>query len=261
MRDKIYKTQAIVLRRYDFGEAGKQLVIYTPTLGKLSVLARGVKRTTSRMAGHLEPLSLSTVVAARGRNLDTITQADTVESFFRLRSEPEKLFHGFAVAELLDKLTPEQEEHRAVWDLFVSTLRGIEKDPDPWAPASYFNVRLLVLAGYAPELQVCVNCGEALDPRQVYYSPRLGGTLCPACRTADVGALAVSANAIKVLRLASGPDYGAYRAVKIGPALRGEIDALLRENVRRLLDVEMNSARLFKTLEQPAIARAPGDDG
>lgn len=252
MQDRVYKTQAVVLRRYEFGETGKQLVIYTPGRGKLSVLAKGVKRITSKLAGHLEPLTLSLVVAARGRNLDTVTGAETVESFARLRTEPERLFYGMFVTELLDKLTPEHEESRALWDLFLQTLRRVDAAPDPWLAVTYFQVRLLVLSGYKPEVGMCVECQGPLDPRSVYYSPRLGGALCPQCRLSDSGALAVSANAIKVLRLAAGSTYSALERVAVKPPLRVEVDALLRENLRRLLEVELRSTELLETLGRRA---------
>jgi DNA repair protein RecO (recombination protein O) len=247
MHERIYKTQAIVLRRYDFGEAGKQLIVYTPRQGKLSLIAKGVKRSTSKMAGHLEPLTLSHVVAARGRNLDTITQAATVEAFATLRTEPDRLFHGLVVTELLDRLTQEHEQNAALWDLFVETLRRLDTDADPWVAATYFHVRLLAIAGYKPQLDGCVECGGALRAEAVYYSPRLGGTLCPDCRASHPSAWQVSANSIKALRAASG-GYGVFRRVRTGPSLRQELDALLRANLRGLLDIEIGASALLDSM-------------
>ncbi len=253
MQDRIYKTEAVVLRRYDFGEAGKQLVIYTPRLGKRSVLAKGVKRTTSRLAGHLEPLALASIVAARGRNLDTVTQASTVESFSRLRNDGDRVFHGLMVAELLDKLTPEQEENHALWTVFTETLRRLDTEQDPWAPSTYFQVRAIALSGYRPELEACVQCEGRLDARAVYYSPRLGGALCPEHRLADAGSFEVSANAIKVLRAAVGPSYESFRRLRVSDSLRAEVDRILRLNLRTLLEVEVSSAALIDHLSRQPV--------
>ncbi|MDP9382457.1 MAG: DNA repair protein RecO [Chloroflexota bacterium] len=256
MNERLYKTQAVVLRRFDFGEAGKQLVVYTPGLGKLSIIAQGVKRATSKLAGHLEPLSLSYIVAARGRNLDTVTQADTVEAFANARTDPHRVFYALLVAELLDKLTLDQEENRALWDLLVSTLRRIDTEDDPWTPATYFQVRLLVLSGYKPQLDECVECGGKLDPSAVFYSPRVGGTLCPGCRMADVQSFGVSANAVKLLRLAVAPAYGPYSRVRVGSPLRAEVEGILRASLGNITDREVGSAALLDIMKRAPAQRS-----
>ncbi len=250
MHERLYKTQAVVLRRYDFGEAGRQLVVFTPNLGKLSMIAKGVKRVTSKLAGHLEPLTLSTIVAARGRNLDTVTQADTVESFAHARTDPDRVYYGLLVIELLDKLTLEGEANRALWDLLIQTLRRIDGDDDPWTAAAYFQVRLLVLSGYKPELGRCVECEGALDARNLHFSPTLGGTLCPNCRTADTAAFAVSANAVKLLRLAASPPYSEYARIRIPTTVRDEIDAILHTYRLSITDREVGSATLLESLKR-----------
>ncbi len=257
MQDRLYKTQAVVLRRFDFGEAGKQFVVYTPRQGKLSVLAQGVKRATSKLAGHLEPLSLCFIVAARGRNLDTVTQADTVESFVRARTDSDRVFYALFVVELLDKLTLEHEENPALWDLLVSTLRRIDSEDDPWMAATYFHARLLAISGYKPELSVCVECGTTLDPKALFYSPRLGGTLCAACRMADTQAFAVSPNSVKLLRLAVAPSYDAFSRVRVGPELRSEVEGQLRASLRQITDREVGSAALLDLMKRQADRRLP----
>lgn len=253
MQERIYKTHVVVLRRYDFGEAAKQLVVYTPAMGKLSMIAKGVKRSTSKMAGHLEPLTLSAVVAARGRNLDTVTQASTVEAFGRLRTEEGRVFHGLFVAELLDKLTPEREANHALWRLFVETLRQLDAEPDVWPSVLYFQVRLLALSGYRPVLDGCVQCGGRLDPQAVYMSPRLGGVLCPEHRLTDAGSLPVSANAVKVLRAALGSPFEAFSRIRIPEELRAELDRLLKLNLRTLLEVETAGGAVLDAVARQAV--------
>lgn len=250
MHERLYKTHAIVLRRYDFGEAGRQLVVYTPNLGKLSMIAKGVKRVTSKLAGHLEPLTLSSIVAARGRNLDTVTQADTIEAFVHARTDPDRVYYGLLVIELLDKLTLEGEENRALWDLLIQTLRRIDAEDDPWAAAAYFQVRLFVLSGYKPEVGRCVECEQPLEASNIHFSPTLGGTLCPNCRTADTRALAVSANAIKLLRLAASPSYATYARVRVPMGVRDELDAILHSSRLSITDREVGSATLLETLKR-----------
>lgn len=255
MQERIYKTQAVVLRRYDMGETARQLVLYTPLLGKVSAVARGVKRPTSKLAGHLEPLTLTHIVAAHGRNLDTVTQASTVEPWGRLRSEPERIFQGLLAAELLDKLTPDHEENGALWRLFVETLRRLDEEDDPWPAMLYYQVRLLVVAGYQPELEVCVQCEGSLDPAAVYYSARLGGLLCPAHRLTDAGSVQVSANAVKVLRTATSSPYPAFRRLRVSLELRAELDRLLRLNQRTMLEIELAGNAVLDAVERQVAER------
>ncbi len=239
-----------MLRRFDFGEAGKQLVVYTPAQGKVSMLAQGVKRATSKLAGHLEPLSLCFIVAVRGRNLDTVTQADTVEPFIHARMDTDRVFYALLVAELLDKFTLEHEENAALWDLLVNTLRRIDKEDDPWVPTSYFQTRLLTISGYMPELALCVECSSSLDPKELYYSTRLGGTLCAACRMSDTHAFPISPNAVKLLRLAVAPSYSAYARFKVTPELRSEMEGVLRVSTRQVTDREVGSAALLDLMKR-----------
>lgn len=247
MQERIYKTQAVVLRRFDFGESGKQLLVYTPRFGKRSMIAKGIKRPTSKMAGHLEPLTLTQIVAAQGRNLDVVTQADTIEPFTAVRMDSARVFHGLMVAEMLDKLTGPDESNPRTWDLLLGTLRRLEVDSDPWMPALYFQVQMLELAGYRPELQLCVECGGKLEAAEVSYNPEAGGTVCRQCRGAGEGAFPISANAVKLLRAASHEDYARFRRIGVSSELRREVDTTLATNLARLLDVEIGSSAVLRS--------------
>lgn len=247
MQERVYKTQAVVLRRYDFGETGRQLVIYTPCMGKLSAIAKGVKRPTSKLAGHLEPLCLSSIVAARGRNLDTITQASTVESFVHARTDPEKTVYAMLVAELLDKLTLEGEGSRQIWTLFTNSLRRIDAGEPVWPVVIFFWIRIMALTGYLPELQRCVECGGALDPDNLFFSPQAGGVLCSNCRATRSLASSVNASAIKVLRAAVAVDFETFRKIRVSNQLRDEVYKLLRSATAQISDREFSSLTLLDT--------------
>lgn len=247
MQERLYKTQAVVLRRFDFGESGKQLLVYTPRFGKRSLVAKGIKRPTSKMAGHLEPLTLTQVVAAQGRNLDVVTQADTIESFAAVRTDSSRVFYGLMVAELLEKLTTQDEGSQGTWDLLLHTLRRLEVDDDPWMPAAYFQVRMLELSGYRPELALCVECGGVLDAATVSYNPEAGGTVCRGCRGAGAGAFPISANAVKFLRLASSAEYDEFRRLRVSTELRRELDAVLAANLSRLVGIEIGASSVLRS--------------
>ena len=123
-----YSTTAIVLKRTDVGEADRILTLFTPHKGKVHVIAKGVRRFTSKRAGHLELLSHSLLQMALGRNLDLVTQAEVRENFLHLRSELWHMTCGFYLAELVDRFIEEHTQHLDVYNLLLETLRSLEAD-------------------------------------------------------------------------------------------------------------------------------------
>ncbi len=116
---KIYKTTAIVLRQRRLGEADKIITLFTPNLGKIDAVAKGVRRTRSKVAGHVEPLTYTAFMLARGRELDIITQAQSIEAFSELREDLERTSRGLYAAELVDRFTPERQENFQVFRLLA----------------------------------------------------------------------------------------------------------------------------------------------
>src|SRR3712207_8076960 len=130
-RPRTYRVEAIVLKRIDFGEADRVLVIFTRDRGKLSVVAKGIRRISSRKAGHLELFTHAEIQLARGANLDVVTEATTRDAFRGLRDDLARTSHAYLVAELVDALTEEAAEQPEVFDLLVQTLSAPEDAPDP----------------------------------------------------------------------------------------------------------------------------------
>src|SRR3990172_10493241 len=119
---RVYKTPAIVLRQRRLGDADKIITLYTASYGKLDAVAKGVRRVTSRLAGHVEPLSHGSYLLAHGRNLDIITQAQTIEPFQPLREDLDRLSRALYAAELLDRATEERAENFSLYRLLLDTL-------------------------------------------------------------------------------------------------------------------------------------------
>jgi len=116
---KVYKTHAIVLKRINLGEADKILTLYTPNLGKLSAIAKGVRRPKSKMGGHLELLTHCSLMLARGQNLDIITQSETISSFLPLRDDLWRSSLALYAAELVAQFTAEHVENYPIYRLFL----------------------------------------------------------------------------------------------------------------------------------------------
>src|SRR3989337_263405 len=177
---RLYKTDAIVLRQRRLGEADRILTLYTPAHGKLEAKAKGVRKTTSRMGGHLQPLTRCMVQLAQGRVSEVVAGCQTMESFQALREDLERLSRALYAAELVDRLAPERVPAFATYRLLLETLRRLEGEDIDLA-LRYFEMRLMDQSGFRPELERCVACGSALQPQQNFFSPQGGGAVCPPC--------------------------------------------------------------------------------
>src|SRR5207245_1424019 len=124
-RSRLYRTPAVILKRTDLGEADRIVTFFSRDAGKIRAVAKGVRKTTSRSAGHLEPFTLSDVMFAVGRELDVISQADTLESFRQVREDLVLTTHAYYLAEVVDLLTEDRMENRAVFDILGEGLRDL----------------------------------------------------------------------------------------------------------------------------------------
>ena len=119
---RLYNTEAIVLKKHEVGEANSILTLYTPHLGKLRAIAKGVRRPKSKLGGHVEILTYSKVLLAQSQNLDIITQSQTIESFLPLRGDLWRTSRALYIVELVDQFSAEGEENYPLFRLLVDTI-------------------------------------------------------------------------------------------------------------------------------------------
>src|SRR4051794_37627927 len=155
-RQRVYRTPAVVLKRMDLGEADRILTFYSRDHGKVRAVARGIRRGTSRSAGHLEPFTVTDVMFAVGRDLDVVSQADTLEAFRAIREDLVLTTHAYYLVEVVDLLTEEKLENQAVFDVLVDSFRQLTQAADVRMVLIGFQLRLLDALGYRPELRECV---------------------------------------------------------------------------------------------------------
>ncbi len=252
LAERIYRTEAVVLRHRPYGEADLILTLYTPHYGKLSAMAKGVRRPASKRRGHLELFTRAKVMLARGRTFEQVTDAQTLDANRGLRGEDldgqEQVGIAYYLAELLDKTTEEGQENRAIWDLLTSSLRALSAGVSPAIVARHYELRLLGYLGYQPGLFDCAGCGEPLQPVTNAYSIELGGVLCPECRSQDPAAEPLSVNALKLLRLLAREGPETVARLRLGPALAAEVEGVLRQSIRRIIERDLESPAVLRSL-------------
>jgi len=247
---KIYKTEAIVLRHINLGEADRILTLYTPNMGRLRAVAKGARRPKSKLGGHLETLTHSALMLSRGRNLDIITQAQTIDSFLPLRGDLWRSSMAVYAAELVNQFTAERVENYPLYKLFLNTLHWICEAQDLELTLRYFELKSLTHLGYKPELDQCIGCKTALEPIRNFFSASGGGVLCPQCRGKEPLARPVSLNALKVMRFIGKSDYIKAGKLKLNVELSRELEQLMRYYIRYLLEREVKSVEFLDRLRR-----------
>lgn len=238
---RVYRTEAIVLRHSRFAEADRLLTLFTPHYGKLRVVAKGVLRPTSHLAGHLETFTRSQLLLARTRTLDIVTQAQAVESYAPLREDLQRASVALYAVEVLDRLSEEHGENYPAYHLLLLYFQWLSTVQETDLPTRYFEMQLLELTGYRPELYTCLHCKRTLAPEVNAFSGVAGGVLCPPCSLGDAEARPISVTALKVLRLLQDGDLAQVRRLRLSPPLARELEQHMRHYLPHVTERELRS--------------------
>ena len=248
-KPRTYQTEAIIIKKFKLGEADRILTLYTPHLGKIRAVAKGVRRPRSKMSGHLELLTHSLISLARGRNLDTVTGCQTIHSFLPIKSDLELTSCALYATELVDQFTADNVENHPLFQLLLETMERLCQSGDKELILRYFELHLLHLVGYQPQLQQCVSCQSRLAPAASSFCPSAGGILCPNCRQNQIS-YPVSARGLNGLQLLQNSDYATASKLEMNPALSDELEGVMRNYLKYLLEREVKSTAWLDTLRE-----------
>ena len=254
-----YQVQGIILKQSKLGEIDKILTLYTLESGKLRAIAKGACRPNSKFSGNVEPLTYSLMYLSKGRNLDIVTQIQTINNFPSLKNDLWRLACGLYLLELVDSFTVDGGENRALFGLLLETLNRLSQPGDNELALRYFELHLLHHLGYRPQLQHCTICRLPAKPVVNFFDPSKGGLVCPDCHSKDEqvrragGAgesFPLSLGALKVLRLWQNHDYAMAKRVKMKPDLSRELSQILYRYMSYLLQKELKSREWMEWLKK-----------
>lgn len=245
-----YQAEVIVLRHKGLGEADKVLTLYTLEYGKVRAVAKGVRRPGSKNSGHVDLLTHSQLMLAHGRNLDIVTQAQTIDAFLELKGDLDRLSYGLYMAELVDCFTEEHMESRAVFELMLNTLRRLNSGSPPETILRYFELHLVHHLGYRPRLYNCASCNALLKPVTNFFHSVSGGVLCPDCATGMSQVRQLSLSAFKVLRLWQNCSLDDACRVRVSSELAGELEMIMRSYVKYLLERDLKATAWLDRLKR-----------
>ncbi len=255
--ERVYRAEGMVLRRIDYGEADRILTIFTREQGKIRAIAKGARKTTSRLAGYIELLNRTHFMLATGRDLDIVTQGEIRERYEHLSRTYWHATAGYYIAEAIDRALEDREPQTAVYTLACATLHRLNEDAaawlsDPvpsnkagpaargWAAVRNFEIQLLDLLGYRPSFHHCVVCESVLQPvEQNGFNAELGGAVCPTC--ARYAQRTLPLLTLKVLRLIQVTEWAALPVMRLDTRTRDDVDGVLQQLLTHHLDHALRS--------------------
>lgn len=240
------RLEAIVLKHAEFGEADRLVTLYTRERGKVRALAKGARKVRSRKAGHLEPFTRLSLLLASGRSLDIITQAEAIETNAAVSTSLEALGYASYVAELADRFSSDEDENRGLYRLLRDTYQRLAAGQDPQLAVRYYEVRLLDLMGFRPQLQNCLGCGKQIQAEDQYFSTPQGGVLCPSCGRRAEGASPISVGALRYLRHFQRSSYAEAGRAHPSASVQLELETIMNHYLTYLLERALNSPRFLR---------------
>lgn len=240
-RERSRRVDALILRHQRWGEADRLLTIFTREHGKLRIIAKGARKTTSRKAGHLEPFMRSTLQLAQGRDLWIVTQAETINAFLPIRDDLQLMGIASYVIELLDKFTYEDGINQPLYRLAVETLERLCTADPVFVVLRYYEMRLLDILGYRPQLFQCIGCQEEIKAEDQYFSALVGGVICPRCGHKYEDVRKISVASLKYLRHFQRSNYKEALAATPAEGVMQEVEKIMQWYLTYLLERAINS--------------------
>ena len=237
-----YTTDAIVLSRFDLGEADRVLTLITPAGGKLKAIAKGIRRPTSRIGGSLEPFAELTVALARGRTFDVVTQVSVGHAWLHLRDDLESTATAWYLAELADRSLEERHAAEPLYALLRRAYELLDAGMASGRVARWFEMHLLDELGVRPEVDRCVECDRVLESDARFrWVPPLGGVVCDRCPGPPHDRTGLSLDALKLLKAYQRLDIEALAGLRLTAQVEAEVETALRDFVRHVLEREARS--------------------
>lgn len=245
------RVEAIVLRHRDMGEADKILIVYSREKGKLSVMAKGVRKLHSRKAGHVETFTRVVLQIAKGKNLYILTQAEAQDNYENLRTNLELFGYASYAGELLDKFTYDEGEGQVItYRLIRETLERLNRGDDPSLVLRYFEMHLLDMMGFKPELQYCVVSGDEIKPEDQYFSTERGGVVSPGRQVGVEVVTPIKMDTLRYMRHFQRSKYEAVTRAQIEPQIMREFEMVMQGYITHILERSLNTPGFLRKVRR-----------
>ncbi len=256
---RTYSATAISLVVHKYRGTRRLAVFFSRERGKVEAVARGVGKPGSKLASLVEPLTLSKLSLAKGRELDHLTEGEVVNPFYGLRSDMRRFGYASYIAELTARATEPGLPMPRLFDALQASLEALEDEATPEIITWGFALQLLEQLGVGPVLEQCANCGRSLTG-QLCYSPSVGGLICADCRPGESGVLDISGMTAGLLRCMATFPIDRLARLSCPPTSREEISQLVRRHIEYHLDFTSKSERFLREIEASDNPLQDGDE-
>jgi DNA repair protein RecO (recombination protein O) len=239
----LYQSDAFVIRTYKLGETDQIVVFFTRGFGKLRAIARHSHSPRRHTASYYQPLMLlhAILFGRPSQSLYRINAVDVVQSFRLFHEDFGYLRCGLYMTELLDATTHEREPMPELFALFQLTLEQLPQAPCPTLLLRLFELRVLMVIGYTPQLVYCARCAGDIQPHERTFSPYLGGLLCTACAPQVRQTLTVSPATLEYVQLALAHEADSLPLQSLDPTAQQELEHVLHLHLTARLGHELKS--------------------
>jgi len=234
---RLYVTDAIVLSRFELGEADRVLTLLTPEHGKIRAIAKGVRRQKSRLGGSLEPFAELRIALARGRTFEVVTQVSVGHAWLRLRDSLESAATAWYVGELAERSAEEGAVSTQLYGLLRRAFELLDAGMAPGRVARWYEMHLADELGVRPEVDRCVECDRTLEPTETFrWVPALGGVLCSRHPAPPAWRSDLSLEGLKVLKAYRRLDAEALAGLRLSADVEREVEAAMRQFIQHTLE-------------------------
>lgn len=239
------RTDAISLGRTDYSNSSQIITFYTRDYGKIHTLAKGFKRVSGRHSSKaVDLLTYYQILFIKREHtsLHTLTEAALQNNYPVIRSSLDKYYKASYMAELVNKFTMENDPCEQLFDVFLNSLTGIEKDTDTTVRLFVFEIELLKILGYLPEWGHCVNCKNSIQHiSEVCFNAKEGGVLCRACQGKFQNGIVVPVGVVRIACQLADLRVKKLERIKIQLPICVEMERMLRYYITFLLNKGLNS--------------------
>lgn len=243
----LQKVEGIVIRTNDYGETNKVVTLFTRELGKIGAMARGAKKPKSRLSSVSQLFTYGQFLIQKGTGLGTLQQGEMISSFRLLREDIVATAHAAYIVELTDKLTEDHKPNPYLFELLYQTLYFMNEGIDLDVLTFIYEIKMLKVAGIAPQIDHCISCGEA--EQVVAFSIKEGGLLCSKCRFRDPQHIKITPAVAKLLRLFYYFDLKRLGNVSVKPETKAQLKTILSAYYDEYSGLYLKSKRFLNQLD------------
>jgi DNA repair protein RecO (recombination protein O) len=244
-KKKYLQTESIVLKVYDFGEADRIFTLLSPLNGIIRVVAKGIRKPKSRMGGHIDVMSKVNAYISLGENLSNLSQVEIIDNYSLLKKDLSVISIGFYLLELCEKFSVENDPNNDIYQHLSLTLDLLLSSSNKNILIRWFEINLLIISGFLPELYTCLISGEKLSEGDHLFSSINGGLVDKKFATSTDNYILMDKNSIKSLRFLSNNSWSDVEKIKIPNNSLEKLRIVMRKYIQAITNSQINSEKFL----------------